>query len=91
MKTRIDKNYNKKYYYKQMAKCRLCGETFDAFHGNNKLIMTQREADLEMFACTNHHNKLIMRDTYIHYHKNGSYGIGDFAGLEYVGEVEDDK
>ena len=84
---------SKECFYKVMAKCRLCGEVFDIYSGNNKAILIPLEADMEVHVFTynnfKEYGKIISKDKFIHYHKDGSFGIGDFAGLLYDGEVNE--
>ena len=79
----LDKYNNTKCEYKLMAKCRLCGEIFDGFHGENTLVLTPKDAEMHlMYPSSYQINDL----KYIHRHEDGSYGIGDIVGLTYKGE-----
>lgn len=79
----LEKYNNTKCKYKIMAKCRLCGEVFDAYNNNNYLIMTPKDANFKLLFQRS--DQLRIADEYIHYHDDDSYGLADFVGLVYKG------
>ena len=77
-----EKYNNTKCEYKLMAKCRLCGEVFDAFQGDNTLIFTPKDAVFHLTYPSYQMNDM----KYVHHHDDNSYGLADPAGLVYMGE-----
>ena len=88
-----NKELNIKNKYIITAKCRLCGELFDVYSGNNYAVLSKKEVFDELYGFTlDAESPLIkIEPMYIHYHQNGSYGIGDFAGLIYKGVYDKDE
>ena len=88
-----NKELNTKNKYIITAKCRLCGELFDVYSGTNSVVLNKKEVFDELYSFTLYAETPLAKidPMYIHYHQDGSYGIGDFAGLVYKGEYNKDE